>query len=141
MELIHVSSLDNSLILTIKSKRICASCPCCRIVSSRPHSRYSRKVQDLPINDHPVQLLLLSHKWFCDNKDCQRSIFTERFDWLSTNCRRTKRTDTILRKIAFSTSCHSAEKVAHAAHIPVNHDTLLPICNRQVELNSFYKII
>lgn len=135
LELIHVSSLDNSLVLTIKSNRICVACPCCRIVSSRPHKRYSRKVQDLPISDHPVQLLLLSHKWFCDNEDCQKRIFTERFDWLSTNGRRTKRTDTILRKIAFSTSCHAAEKVAHAAHIPVSHDTLLSIIQR-TEISS-----
>ena len=57
-------------------------------------------------------------------------IFTERYNWLSPNGRRTARTEELLRKIAFSTSCLTAEKVARSAHIPVSHDTLLDLVHQ-----------
>jgi hypothetical protein len=74
--------------------------------------------------------LLQTRRFFCDKSDCPVKIFTERFDWLSSNGRRTARTEVVLRKMAFSTSCLSAEKVARSAHIPVSHDTLLSLIHR-----------
>lgn len=130
LELIHVANIGDLLILTVKSIRTSACCPSCKKISARSHSRYSRKVQDLPISDQAVQLLLLSRKWVCVNENCPKRIFAERFEGISTNSRRTLRAERVLRKIAFSTSCLSGEKVAHAAHIPVSHDTLLSIIQR-----------
>ena len=62
------------------------------------------------------------------------------YDWLTSNGRRTARTEEVLRKIAFSTSCLSAEKVARSAHIPVSHDTLLNLIhhtNIESEVSPF----
>jgi hypothetical protein len=73
------------------------------------------------------RLLLLTKRFFCDKPDCPVKIFTERFEWLSANGRRTLRTEEVLRKMAFLTSCLTAEKVARSAHIPVSHDTLLSL--------------
>ncbi|MCQ6274680.1 transposase family protein [Bacillus sp. V3B] len=126
-ELLHVSASNDSLLLTVKSIQTSSSCPVCSKLSSRIHSQYTRKVQDLPISDKSVGLLILTKRWFCDQPDCQVKIFTERYDWLTSNGRRTARTEEVLRKIAFSTSCLSAEKVARSAHIPVSHDTLLAL--------------
>jgi hypothetical protein len=125
LELVHIFPARESLLITLKSNRTSSTCPTCSKKSSRIHSHYIRKVQDLPIGDESVELLILSRRWFCDNPNCNFKIFTERFDWLSSNGRRTKRTEEVLRKMAFSTSCLSAEKLAKSAHIPVSHDTLL----------------
>lgn len=135
LELIHVTSSNDSILLTVKSTRTISSCPTCMNRTSRIHSQYTRKVQDLPIVDKSVELLVLTKRWFCDNPDCKVKIFTERYDWLSSCGRRTGRAEEVLRKIAFSTSCISAEKVARAAHIPVSHDTLLSLI-RHTEIKS-----
>lgn len=111
----------------MKNIRIASSCPSCLKPSSRIHSQYTRKVQDLPIGDKSVELIILTKRWFCDQPDCTVKIFTQRYDWLSSNGRRTVRTEDVLRKIAFLSSCLSAEKVAKSAHIPVSHDTLLTL--------------
>lgn len=140
LELLHVSASNDSLLLTVKSIRTSSSCPVCAKLSSRIHSQYTRKVQDLPIGDKSVELLILTKRWFCDQPDCQVKIFTERYDWLSSNGRRTARTEEVLRKIAFSTSCLSAEKVARSAHIPVSHDTLLALVQHtdiELEVSPF----
>lgn len=132
LELLHILSTDESLLLTLKSTRTSAPCPDCSKQSTRIHSHYTRKVQDLPISDKSVELLIIARRWFCDQPDCKVKIFTERFDWLTSNGRRTKRTEEVLRKIAFSTSCLTAEKVARSAHIPVSHDTLLTLVHSTV---------
>lgn len=130
IELVHVTYSDDSILLTVKSTRTTSSCPTCLKPTSRIHSQYTRKIQDLPIGNKSVELLMLTKRWFCDNPACKVKIYTERYDWLSSNGRRTLRTEEVLRKIAFSTSCLSAEKVAKSAHIPVSHDTLLALIQR-----------
>ncbi len=135
LELLHVSSINDSFVLTVKSTRTFAYCPSCSKPCSRIHSQYTRKVQDLPISGKSVELLILTKRWFCDQPDCRVKIFTERYDWLSSNGRRTARTENVLRKIAFSTSCLSAEKVAKSANIPVSHDTLLSLV-RHTDIES-----
>lgn len=130
LELLQVTSTDDSILLVVKSPHTSASCPVCLKPSSHKHSQYSRKVQDIPISNKTVELLVLTRRWFCDQPDCNVKIFTERYDWLSCKGRRTKRTEEILRKVAFSTSCLSAEKVARSVHIPVSHDTLLNLVRR-----------
>lgn len=125
LELLHISSTNESLLLTLKSTSNSSPCPSCSKQSSRIHSQYTRMVQDLPISDKSVDLLLLTKRFFCDSPDCPIKIFTERFNFIAPNSRRTTRTEEVLRKIAFSTSCLSAEKIAKSAHIPVSHDTLL----------------
>lgn len=130
MELLHVEAASEITRLIVESTRSSSCCPTCSRSSNRSHSRYTRKVQDEPYNGRPVELLILSRKWFCEYEDCPVKIFTERFDGLSPNRRRTQRAEYILRKIAFSTSCLTAEKIAHAIHMPISHDALLALIYR-----------
>src|SRR3954454_9378939 len=85
LELLHVSASNDSLLLTVKSIQTSSSCPVCSKLSTRIHSQYTRKVQDLPISDKSVGLLIMTKRWFCDQPDCQVKIFIERYDWLSSN--------------------------------------------------------
>lgn len=84
--------------LTVQSTHTCAT------VSSHIHSRYTRLVQDVPFNEKSVSLLVLTRKWFCDNRRCATRIFTERLEGIQSHRRRTQRVEEVLRKIAFSTS-------------------------------------
>ncbi|MEH6892123.1 transposase family protein [Bacillus sp. JJ864] len=126
----HVSQNDNHLLFTVRSTNTSACCPTCKQVALRPHSRYTRLIQDLPISNESVTILLISKKWFCDNPMCTVKVFTERYEWLAPNSRRTLRVEEVLRKIAFSTSCLAAEKIAHALQLPVSHDVLLTIIHK-----------
>ncbi|WP_285756445.1 transposase family protein [Parageobacillus sp. G301] len=92
-----MSDAGDHLRLTVKSNRESSSCPACHHASSRPHSRYTRVIQDLPIADQPVRLLLISRKWFCDDSSCSVKVFTERYDWLAPHGRRTLRAEHTLR--------------------------------------------
>ena len=78
------------------------------------YGHYNRLFPDRQYRQHSVNL------------GCQK----QRYEGISANGRRTFRAEELLRKIAFSTSCLAAEKVAHAAHIPISHDTLLAIVRR-----------
>ncbi|MCP3763772.1 transposase family protein [Domibacillus sp. A3M-37] len=133
LELLHVTSTDDSLFLAVKRSSTSVSCPGCSTLSHRKYSQYSRKVQDLSIGSKSVILLLITRKWFCEELECPLKIFTERYNWLSPNGRRTARAEEVLRKLAFSTSCLSAEKVAKSIHLPVSHDTLLNLV-RQTQI-------
>lgn len=62
LELLHVTSTDDSLFLAVKRSSTSASCPGCSTLSHRKHSQYSRKVQDLPIGSKSVILLLITRK-------------------------------------------------------------------------------
>lgn len=130
LELLHVDPAPEKVILIVQSTRLSSHCPSCACLSIRSHSRYSRKIQDEPFNHLPVELLVLSRKWFCDNAACSTKVFTERFDGISPHRRRTARAEEILRKIAFSTSCLTAEKIATAVHMPISHDALLSLIYR-----------
>ncbi|WP_445491593.1 transposase family protein [Niallia sp. 03133] len=59
LELVHVANVGDLLILTVKSIHTSACCPSCQRISTRSHSRYSRKVQDLPISDQAVLLSIV----------------------------------------------------------------------------------
>lgn len=130
LELLHAESTSDKIRLIVQSTRSSSCCPTCSQSSTRPHSRYTRKLQDEPFNGRPVELLVLTRKWFCIYAECPVKVFTERFEGLSPNRHRTQRAEDILREIAFSTSCLTAEKIAHAIHIPASHDALLSLIYR-----------
>ncbi|KQB94487.1 hypothetical protein GEPA3_0555 [Geobacillus sp. PA-3] len=64
IELLDVSDIESGLQFTVKSIRKSCPCPSCHHLSSRPHSQYTRVVQDLPVAGQPVSLLLILENGF-----------------------------------------------------------------------------
>lgn len=114
-QIIYEKQTEKELFFIIQINSTSAICPSCQNCSIRVHSRYCRNVDDLPISDYHVQFQILTHKWFCDNPDCPKSIFTERLSWLQPYKRKTNRLEKAIEKIAFSTNCLTAEKVCKAS--------------------------
>ncbi|MBT2583147.1 transposase family protein [Planococcus sp. ISL-109] len=125
LHLLYHNQTEEELFFIVEVQSLSALCPVCHQLSRRSHSRYCRKVDDLPITDRHVHFQVLIHKWFCDNPDCSTKVFTERLAWLQPYKRKTDRLENLIEKIAFSTNCLTAEKVCRAMHIPLSHDTLL----------------
>ncbi len=61
----------------MRTSRLLACCPVCGTGSRRVHSRYLRKLGDLPWEGIPVAIQLRTRKFFCDDELCRRHIFTE----------------------------------------------------------------
>jgi hypothetical protein len=53
-------------------------CPVCSSAATRIHSRYQRRLADLPSTEQPLHIRLSVRKFFCDEPTCRRKIFTER---------------------------------------------------------------
>jgi hypothetical protein len=46
-------------------------------VSTRVHSRYRRRLADLPVAGRPVEVWLAMRRFFCDHVDCSAGTFVE----------------------------------------------------------------
>ncbi len=66
------------LILSCERVTRTALCPVCGTAAHRIHSHYERTVRDLSIQNVQVILHLHVRKFYCDQPNCARRIFTER---------------------------------------------------------------
>jgi len=73
----QVNYLDQQLIVSLTSIATKANCPLCGQLSRRIHSRYSRRLTDLPVAGQTCIWQIKACKFFCDNVDCHRRIFTQ----------------------------------------------------------------
>jgi transposase len=55
-----------------------AECPLCGLDTCRVHSRYTRRLDDLPCLGRCVRLQLAVRRFVCPQSDCPRRIFAER---------------------------------------------------------------
>lgn len=82
---------NNQIVFNISSTIKSLNCPYCGKESSRVHSTYQREIQDIPLQDKQTILLLNARKMFCSNPECTYKTFSERFDFISPNGKKTKR--------------------------------------------------
>ncbi len=121
----QVTACANELLVyVISSSKAC--CPLCRMQASRVHSRYTRRVADLPCAGRHVTLLLTVRKFFCPNAACQRKIFAEQFpELVPSNARLTTRLREALVALGLATSGEVASRLAPRLGMQVAPTTLL----------------
>ena len=78
LEMIACSRQEGMLCVSLLSTQPVSDCPVCGSAATRIHSRYQRRLTDLPSTGQPVRVLLTVRKFFCDVPTCPRKIFTER---------------------------------------------------------------
>ena len=100
-------------------------CKYCGEESDKVHSTYIRKVQDLPIQDYPVKLVIKCNKYFCKNKDCHHKTFSENLDFIDNHAVRTKRVNDLICNIALVSSSLTTKKQLKERNINVSKDTIL----------------
>lgn len=100
-------------------------CPVCGAVSASIHSRYFRKLNDLPASGRCVHLLLEARRFRCLAPLCHRRIFTERFELTEPRSRRTARLNVLVRHLALALGGRPAARFAERLMTPVSKDTLL----------------
>ena len=128
--------LPNRINDHLEARRQSVPCPQCGAKSSRVHSRYRRRVSDLPWSSWPVQLVVHTRKFFCHNIRCLRRIFTETFPGvLAPYARRTQRLGQALLDLVHCSNAESAAWVGGFLGYPVSPDTLLR-CQRQEQIHT-----
>jgi hypothetical protein len=78
LEMTAFSRQQGTLYVSVRSTQSCSQCPVCGSPATRIHSRYQRRLADLPSGGQPVRFLLTVRKFFCDAPTCPRKIFVER---------------------------------------------------------------
>jgi transposase len=115
-----------SLTFVIQSTAPTAACPLCGQTSARPHSRYLRRLADLPCHDRPVRLHLEVRRFFCANADCPRRIFAERLPAVAAvHARTTVRLDKAHCNIGLALGGEAGSRLAARLAMPTSPDTLL----------------
>lgn len=107
-------------------------CPDCATWSDRVHSRYIRKLNDLPIGGRSVRLAVRARRFYCDAVSCHRMTFAERFDGVvAPMARRTSRLDEIVFCLAIALGGRPAAALAGRFDIKISNDTLLRTVRRR----------
>jgi transposase len=128
IKLAHLEIVDNQLIIFAYPKKSRARCPCCNMLSHSVHSRYTRKLLDLPITDTPVSIHLNVRKFYCYNKNCKKKIFSEQpGSEISRYARMTERVKLRLVNVLVETSCRKGSKLSEIIQTPISPSKALRI--------------
>jgi len=128
----HLDALTTQLTLQVTSTQALVHCPVCRFPTRRVHSRYGRKLADLPWGPWRVVLHLQVRKFFCANGRCTRRIFTERLAPLVAPwARRTQRLTQWLVHIAVALAGTAGARLSRGLGLAVSRNTLLRLLRRQ----------
>lgn len=110
-------------------------CPVCGEPADRVHSRAIRTLADLPWADVVVQLQVQTRKFYCDNPNCMRRIFSERLVGVSLpHARRTERQRDTLTTIAVALGGEAGTRVAATLGYRVSPDTMLRLIRQAPEV-------
>jgi transposase len=119
------------VIIIAAARQPTADCPGCQQPSGRTHSRYERRLRDLPWQGRPVILLLRARRFRCPNPACPRQTFAERVDnVMAAAARRTGRLTDLQRQIALATGGEAGARLTARLAMPASPDTLLRLVSR-----------
>ena len=120
-------------LITVRPASTGCACPGCGARSERIHSRYQRRLADLPMVGRPVRLVVVARRFHCDGVLCARRIFTERFDAdvLAPWARRTARLDLVVHHLGLALGGRPAASFAKRLKLAVSNDTFLRVVRRR----------
>lgn len=123
---------ETSVTIVTHSESARGHCPDCGSWSTRVHSRYIRRLNDLPLGSRRVQLSIRARRFFCDATACPRLTFAERLNEAAApRARRTRRLDEIVFCLAIALGGRPAAALARRIEIKVSNDTLLRTVRRR----------
>jgi len=112
--------------LVVTTSALWAECPSCHRRSTRVHSRYVRRVADLPWHGIAVRLELHTRRFRCRNSLCAQRIFSERQPRVVAHyARKTVRLNAALELIGFAVGGEAGARLARELGLAVSPDTLL----------------
>jgi transposase len=117
---------ERTITLMMSTMQPQARCPRCHQPSTRKHSRYGRRVADLPWLGVTVHLQLQTRRFFCPQPGCPQQIFCERLPTVvAPSARRTRRLTQALWQVGFALGGEAGARLARALSLPSSAETLL----------------
>jgi transposase len=117
---------DGAIEIELRTHQHSAPCPSCGQLSSRVHSRYRRKIADLPWGGLPAHILLQTRRFFCVDERCSRRIFTERVPGIAgPYARRSSRLRQALTWVSLALGGRAGARLAARLCLPASRATML----------------
>jgi len=122
----RVTIAPDRVVVAVRARARAAACPLCQRRSRRVHSRYIRRLGDLPWQGRVSQFDLQVRRFRCPAPDCPQRIFAERLPAVALpRVQRTARLADAQRRIALNAGGEAGARLASALAMPVSGDTLL----------------
>lgn len=123
--------IDGICYITVYSNRKLVNCPFCGKPSSRVHSTYKRTFQDLPIQGNKVIIILSNRKMFCDNPECDHKTFSERFEFLPSKAKKTRRLEDEIVRLSLNCSLTVASELLRNNVVDVGKSTVCSLLKKE----------
>ena len=125
LHLLHIEMEGNVITMVVRTTASQARCSLCGRPSTKVHSHYTRLLADVPWMGHAVRLQLSLRRFFCQNAECQRTIFAERLPKVvAPYARRTLRLHDLLTLIGFAAGGEGGNKLVEGMKLSTSPDTL-----------------
>lgn len=117
----------DEVLIRAQVANVSSCCPSCGTASTRLHSRYARRLSDLPAHGRRVRIVLTVRRFRCPSRTCQTRIFGERLDEGigQRHGRRTARLQGLVHCLGLALGGRPGQALAHRLLLPVSKDTLL----------------
>ena len=126
LELIDFRLTTTALELFIANRSVTAACPACGRSAYRVHSRYRRRLEDLPCSGRRVQIHWQIRRFFCDEPCCSQTTFAEQLpDLAARYARVTRRLASKLHAVGFEAGGEAGKRMSALFDIPASADQLL----------------
>jgi len=122
--------IEDTIYLHVTSTLSEVKCPFCGTKSSRVHSYYERRFQDLPIQNMKTIIVLNNRKMFCDNPNCSHRTFAESFTFIKPKSKKTNRLIDEIISLSKSMSSVAAEKYLRKNVVKVGKSTICELLKK-----------
>ncbi len=126
VELVSLGRIADAIEMRLKTCRVSATCPACGTFSRKVHSRYGRRLADLPWDGVPVIIRLQTRRFFCSEPRCRRKVFTEPLPGtVARYGRRSCRSSKALRWLTLALGGRAGARLAERLGLLASRSTLL----------------
>ena len=116
----------DTLTVVATATRRSALCPMCSALAARVHSRYRRRITDLPCAGRTVTLLVHARRFFCPNPRCPRLTFRERLPSIAAlPVRSSHGVRAALASIGYALGGAAGARLARTLGLPTSDATML----------------
>ncbi len=120
-----VEQTTDGIVFRARAKHL-PRCPACFESRVSYHSRYVRRMRDLPWQGRRVEIHLQTRRFRCRNEQCAQKIFAERHPTVvAPKTRETARLCEIVGIVGYALGGLPGERLLHSLGISVSDDTVL----------------
>jgi transposase len=129
----RISAHTQQLFVSVYVHKRQGECRGCHTLSAAVHSRYTRRLADVPCGGWSVVLEVRIRKFFCRAQGCGRRIFAEQLGEVAGKwARRTTRLQAIIECIGVALGGSMAQYVCGLLRVPVSRRVILHTIRRTV---------